>query len=52
MEKENWKSPLLVPGVDHFLTANHSDWKNSVNKIKTEVESSFFSQINEFLILS
>ena len=47
-----WKTPLLVPGVDHFSTANQNNWEYSVTKNKTVFESSFFSLLNAFLALS
>ena len=46
------KTPLLVPGVDHFSSANQINWENYVTKNKTVFESSFFSLLNAILVLN
>ena len=45
------KTPLLVPGVDHFSTAIYNKWETFVTKNKTEFETSFIPLLNKLLIL-
>ena len=46
------KTPFLQQGVNDYLTANKNNWENSVIKNKNVFESSFFSLLNEQLVLN
>ena len=46
------EDPAFLPGVDHISTENQSKWESSMNKIKTDFESSFISLLNALLVLS